>query len=140
MSASDTSSPMLLPFSESHVRILKVQRAPMDRPEDPSPNRLEAQRAADASKKISEKEARKDRDFKAKIDHYRRSTCHRMRMAKDYADLYSVSLISVLAEMDSKKTNPVKKTIAKKAPAKKAAPKKKPAKKSPKKKAAPQKK
>ncbi len=85
----------------------------MDRPEDPSPNRLETQRATEASEKITEKEARKDRDFKARIDYYRRSTCHRMRMANDYAALYNVSLISVLVEMSSKKTNPVKKTIAK---------------------------
>tara|TARA_X000001036_G_scaffold11660_1_gene10165 strand:- start:723 stop:1082 length:360 start_codon:yes stop_codon:yes gene_type:complete len=103
---------MLLPFS-GHVRILKVQRAPLELTDDPVPNRLEIQRADDASKKITEKEARKDRDFKARIDHYRRNTCHRIRMAKDYADLYSVSLISVLAEMDSKNTNPVKKTISK---------------------------
>tara|TARA_Y100001980_G_C14236548_1_gene86876 strand:+ start:147 stop:503 length:357 start_codon:yes stop_codon:yes gene_type:complete len=103
---------MPLPFS-GHVRILKVQRAPLELPEDPTPNRLEVQRAAEASKKIAEKEARKDREIKAKIAYYRRNTCHRMRMAKDYADLHSVSLISVLAEMDTKKSNPVKRTIAK---------------------------
>ena len=60
---------------------------------------------SEIKKKIA-KEARKKM-----IRQWQRGCCDRMRLAKDYAASSGVSLISVLADLEEKKTNPTKKAI-----------------------------
>ena len=77
------------------------------------PNAFESELAAQPKalcknelKKQIQKQARKKM-----IRQWQNGHCDRMRLAKDYAASMGIRLISVLADLEEKKTNPTKKAI-----------------------------